>query len=274
MKIISLIKKLFIKKPKKLGLAIGSGGAKGMAALGVCKALEENGVSFDAFGGTSIGSILGGLLADNHTIDEIFSFIKQFDVTNPTTLVMMKLRGETAEKLLNKVMGGQTFENLKKPCFAVACDVNTGEEIVLEGGLVARAMAASSAIPPLFRPVAINNRKLIDGAFVNALPADLLKKRGADIVIGINLTDRKKNLNSLRVINKLYPGHKVKKADRLTKGLNACDLVFEPDLSGFTASSVDKLMEMYNRGYRAGIQLMPDLLKLLKKNRIKIKKGR
>ncbi len=266
----SIFKKIFLKKPKKLGLALGSGGAKGMALVGVLKAFEENNIKFDMVGGTSIGSIVGGFLAGGHTTSEMFDFLKQFDITNPTTLIMMKLKGISVETFLDNILGGSHIEDLILPYFAVACDINTGEEIIMDKGNLANAMAASSAIPPAFRPVARDNRKLIDGAYLNSVPADILKERGADVVISVSLTERSDKLSSTSVLDKLYPGHKVKSTDRLTRGLIASNLVIEPNLKAYSTTSIDKLYEMYQEGYRSAIEAMPKILGLLKKHKIKV----
>lgn len=268
MKLFDKIKSLFIKKPKVLGLALGSGGAKGMALIGAMKVFEENNLKFDIIAGTSIGSIVGGLYSAGYNTDEMFAFLKEYDITNPKTLIMMKLKGMTVTNLLDNIFGGANIEELKKPFSAIACDLISGEEVVMDTGNVASALASSSAIPPVFRPVTREGRRLIDGAFVNSVPGDVVKKKGADFVVAVSLTEDPMNTSAKRNLDKQYKENGVKECDRYEKGISASDFVIVPDLHNFSPASINELKKMYDIGYKTAKEAMPELLAKLKQAKI------
>lgn len=262
MKIFEFFTKLFKKekKPKKIGLALGSGGAKGFALIGAMRAFEENGIKFDMIAGTSIGSIVGGMTACGYSSREIYNFINHYNITDMKTLIMMKFKRITVESFLDEVLGGVTFEDTKLPFYAVACDLSSGDEVILESGSLAKALACSSAIPPVFKAVDYNGSKLIDGAFVNAVPASVLKEKGCDIVISVTLTAREHNMSDLATVNSLYKNNGLKTVDRLKKGIEASDVYIEPDLSGFSSASVSGFEQMVEIGYSETMKRMPEIL--------------
>ncbi|MGN0819042.1 MAG: patatin-like phospholipase family protein [Christensenellaceae bacterium] len=262
MKIFDFIVKLFKreKKVKRVGLALGSGGAKGFALIGAMQAFEENGVKFDMIAGTSIGSIVGGMTACGYSSREIFNFITHYNITDMKTLIMMKFKRVTVEGFLNEVLGGVSFEDTKTPFYAIACDLESGSEVVLESGSLAKALACSSAIPPVFKAVDYNGLKLIDGAFVNSVPANVLKERGCDVVISVTLTARENNMSDVSTVNALYKNNNLKRVDRLTKGIEASDVYIEPDLSGFSSASVSGFQRMFEIGYEETMKRMPEIL--------------
>ena len=108
--ITDFFKRIFNKTtPKKLGLALGSGGAKGMAHIGAIRAFDEEGISFDVVTGTSIGSIVGGMYAAGFSSAAMLKYVSELELLSVQTLIKMKLAGKTTEKLLDEIMGGATF---------------------------------------------------------------------------------------------------------------------------------------------------------------------
>lgn len=269
MGLLKYCKNIFIKRRKKLGVALGGGGAKGMALLGALRAFEENGISFDMVAGTSIGAIIGGLYASGNSTSEIFGFLQEFDVTKPKTLVALKLKGHTLQSVLDQMTGGKEIQELQKPFFAVCCDLYSGEQVVVSRGNLARAMACSSAVPPFFAPVVFGNNRLIDGVLVNSVPADVLKNNGADVVIAVCLTSPTDNMNTKNkmLIDRLYPKHGVKVTDRLS-GLKSADFVITPNLNAYSGVSIFSLSKIYELGYEQATKQMPQILQMLKDKRI------
>jgi len=263
---------LFAKKHKKIGLALGSGGAKGFALIGALKAFEEEGIKFDIVAGTSIGSIVGGLYACGHGWKEMLSFLKEYDVENmtPARLLLMKMKGYSVTSLLSEILGGKEFEDAEIPFAAVATNVNSGEEVVMKHGDIASAMAASGAIVPPFKAVERRGVKLVDGAFVNAVPADVVKDMGADFVIAVSLSNILSNEGIKIGLDSVYKGNKIPICDRLTKGLSAADVVISPDLSGFRSTSLSGANEMFSIGYEAALSAIPEIKEKLKKKKMKL----
>ncbi len=257
---MGLFSKLFrIKKePKKIkiGLALGSGGAKGFAELGAKKAFEENGVEFDMFAGTSIGSILGAFFADGYTSTDVFELLRGVDFNEIKTLFMIKMDTSGLFDVIDRYIGSLTFEELKKPFRAVATELETGSEKVFDKGSVAKALCASSAMPPFFKPVVIDDKRYVDGAFANSVPADVLRGLGADYVIGIDLKNHEEKSG---IISKIIPTFKGVVDEPWRKGYENSDVMLHPDLTVFRATSFFDGNEMYEIGYRTAIEYMPKI---------------
>lgn len=233
----------------KLGLALGSGGAKGMAHLGAIKAFEEEGIEFDFVAGTSIGSIVGALYSKGYSSDDMRALLKEVVDGEPTLILAFTLGAISLPEIINKFTGGAHFSDLKKPFRAVAVDADSGKEVVLGDGELSTALAGSSAIPPL-KPIVRNGRVLVDGAFLNYVPSDVVKDLGAEFVIAVNLGKGRDLNNKIKEdLDDLYPNNKVAFANRSKKCYEFADFVLEPDLSRFTAMSLSGLDEMYKIGY-------------------------
>lgn len=272
MSFLGFLRSLFAKKHKKIGVALGSGGAKGFALIGALKAFDEEGIKFDLVAGTSIGSIVGGMYACGYGWREMLEILREYDVLrlNPAKLLTMKLRGETVTSFLDGILGGKEFADTLMPFCAVAANINTGEKVEMKNGDLASAMAASSAICPPFKAVERRGVKLIDGAFVDAVPGDVVKSMGADFVIAISLSHEPMNTGIKSALDVFYKGNKIKEGDRLTEGLEAADYVFSLPVKEFKSTSLSHFEELFNIGYETVKGNINELKALLKKRKIKI----
>jgi NTE family protein len=176
----------------KIGLALGSGAARGWAHIGVLQALRDAGIEPDIIAGTSIGALVGGCyVADK--LDELELFAR--DLTRRKVFSFMDfnlsgsglINGQRLSDRLGKDLEGRTIESFNRPFTAVATEIGTGHEVWLSKGSLIDAMRASYAIPGIFKPVNINNRWLFDGALVNPVPVTVCRALGARYVIGVNL---------------------------------------------------------------------------------------
>jgi len=173
-----------------VGLALSSGGGKGLAHIGVMKVLRDEGIPVDMIAGTSAGAFFGIFFAlgwDDSRFDSFADEIQtlnrwvNWDINIPPRAGVLK--GAKARDIIARLVENKTFDDLDLPFYCVAADVLTGEEVVFESGDLAEAIRASLSIPILADPWKIDNRYLIDGAFVDPIPARLLREKGADIVI-------------------------------------------------------------------------------------------
>ncbi len=255
----------FRKKPKsiKIGLALGSGGAKGFAELGVLSALEQNGIEFDYIAGTSIGSIIGAFVANGYTSTEIFELLRRVKVNEIKNFFMIKMDTSGLFGVIDRNIGSLNIEELKKPFAAIATDLESGNEMVFKSGSVAKALSASSSYPPFFKSVEIDKREYVDGAFTNALPADVVKEMGSDYVIGVDISVKREGKNN--ILSKLFPTYKSKIEDPYEKGYKYSNIVLHPDLTGFSPLSFANGAEMYDIGYRCAIENMPQIKKDIEK---------
>ena len=181
---------------KKLGLALGGGGARGLAHIGVIKALKELNVPIHCVAGTSIGAIIGGAFAAG-----IMDKAEQW-ASAPNWKKLPKLfldlhlskkaliRGDKIEKFFREMITVKTFDELNLPFAAVATDLMSGEEVVIRKGDVHTAIRASMSIPGVFSPVERDGKVLVDGGLVNPLPIEVCRQLGADKVIAVDLNCR------------------------------------------------------------------------------------
>ncbi|MDE1173547.1 MAG: patatin-like phospholipase family protein [Parvibaculaceae bacterium] len=176
----------------KIGLALGSGGARGWAHIGVLRVLAREGIVPDIVSGTSIGALVGGCYVAGK-LDELEDFA--IGLTRRRILGLLDFRlpasgliGDSKlEKLLGEHLGDTLIEDMDRVFVSVATELATGHEVWMHEGNLIQAMRASYAIPGLFPPVLHERRWLIDGALVNPVPVSVCRALGARVVIAVNL---------------------------------------------------------------------------------------
>jgi NTE family protein len=177
-------------KHKRVGLALGGGGARGMAHVGVLRVLEMAGIPIDCVAGTSAGSLVGAVYAAGLRGDRLMEMALSLRWHHIANLVWPR-RGLISfakmEKYMAEQIGDLAFADLEIPYAAVAADLATGEQVVLRDGRVAPAVRASCSVPGLVTPVEIAGRLLTDGGIVNNLPISVVRALGADVVIAVGL---------------------------------------------------------------------------------------
>ncbi len=186
-------KKSKMDKPK-IGIAFGSGGARGLAHIGVLKVLKENNIPIDFIAGVSIGSIVGTYYALNKEIDSLGKkvtqltkkdLIKMIDITSPKRAL---ISGNKVISFLEKLIDNKSFADVQIPLILITTDMCSGKEVHIQKGMLIDAIRASISLPGIFPPAKLNGKLFLDGGIVNPTPVDVVKKMGADIVIGIDLT--------------------------------------------------------------------------------------
>lgn len=177
---------------RKIGLALGSGLARGWAHIGVIRALKRLGLEPDIIAGCSIGSVVGGLYLAGK-LDVLEEWAIKLDKKKIIGFLDLKLRSggliggnKVVQEIMNHI-GDIRIEDLNRPFAAVATDLVTGHEMWLQKGVLAECMRASFAMPGVFPPMQVNGRWLLDGALVNPVPVAAARALGADMVIAVNL---------------------------------------------------------------------------------------
>ena len=280
-----------------VGLVLSGGGAKGIAHVGALKVIEEVGIPVDYIGGTSMGSIVGGLYALGYTSSQLEIYLKEADWGNLLADRVLRRHVSIYEKGERKrywvqipvtggkielpigILSGQNVSNLftelASPAYAqpdfskltipflcVATDIENASEIVLEKGNLAKAMRASMAIPSVFTPVLIDDKRLYDGGLINNLPADRVLDKGMDILIGIDVSAQPESteLNNIYQIMEqvvFMSSLPLKEANK-----KLCNVLITPDISEYSASSFGAVDSLMVRGERAA-RLHYDELKSL-----------
>ncbi|MFC1655745.1 patatin-like phospholipase family protein [Patescibacteria group bacterium] len=203
-----------------IGLALGSGGAKGLAHFGVLKVLEKNGIKPDMITGSSMGAVIGAAYALGMPLKELeekaykfFSSSHIFKVRNFHFFHESLIRADDIRKGFYEFVGDHTFKDCKIPFMALGLDLESGEEVRITSGKLIDAIEAASAIPGIFPPVFFNGRYLVDGGLVNPTPVDYLREKNVDIIIGIHMT----NITSKQFISAMVWDKFYKKPGKLKK---------------------------------------------------------
>lgn len=176
------------RKPR-LGIALGSGSARGWAHIGVLRALEQAGIVPDVVAGTSIGALVGAAYASGR-LDRLEEWVTRIDWWEIIRYMDLRLGGVEGERLMRAFrerVEDTPIEALPKPFGAVATDLHTGREVWFQEGSLLDAVRASIALPGLFSPMRHQGRWLVDGGLVDPLPVSLCRALGADRVIAVNL---------------------------------------------------------------------------------------
>ncbi|MFZ4648605.1 MAG: patatin-like phospholipase family protein [Patescibacteria group bacterium] len=228
-----------MKKRKTIGLALGSGGFRGFAHVGVIQTLEKHGIPIDIISGASIGSWVAAHYALHRDMAKMEREITENPREKLPILFDLSWRGgfvngEKFEKFLKKDLGVSDISQTPTPLIIVATDLATGEEIVFEKGKISSVVRASCSVPLLFKPMKYQKHTLVDGGLSNPVPCDVLKNKGADIVIGVNLYHPNEFIEKKFTMAKV-----VLRSTRITVhnlAVNSCkfaDITIAPDTSEF-----------------------------------------
>ena len=181
---------------KKLGLALGGGGARGLAHIGVLKVLDREQITVDVITGTSMGGIVGALYAAGYSAERIEAEILRISQSCLELMKLIDLRlsaaglvgGGRITEMLAALLGTDlTFADLRIPFAVTGVDILTGREVDLSEGNVVEAVRATMSVPGVFSPVEIGPYRLVDGGLLNNVPVDVALKLGADAVIAVDV---------------------------------------------------------------------------------------
>ncbi|MEA2022598.1 MAG: patatin-like phospholipase family protein [Candidatus Caldatribacteriota bacterium] len=284
----------------RIGLALGEGGSKFYAHIGVLKVLEEEGIKIDYLAGTSSGAFIAGLYALWEDIERIekftlstdfkkyFKFLKEsagFQNINDTPFILLYtdinsdsinpkwlkglIDGKVIRDEIDRLTNRASFEyDLKIPFKVVATDLITGEKVVIDHGRISNAIAASMAKPGTCIPFKFEDRQLVDGGLVDPVPADIVREMGADIVIGINLSDIQSDRPLIvnNVISIIYRSIYIMLEALSEASSGKADLMIKPEYSGPSEFDIDreerlKLIKIGEDETRKMIPLLKSLIK-------------
>lgn len=248
-----------IGKPYDLGIVLSGGGARGVAHIGVLKALEEKGYQPDFIGGVSSGAIVGALYADGYTPDEIFSifddqgFFNFVQISFPKT-GLLKLSGMI--DLLKKHLRADTFEGLQRKLLVMATDFGKGTRRFFEEGALLKPIIASSSIPVLFSPVEIDGSTYVDGGLIDNLPYHQPKKYCKKLIgVHVNPLGIGKEFGNL--IDIAERTFQLSVAGHIPQRKKQFDHFIEPPgLDEYSILKISKAEEIYERGYEAAKRQM------------------
>jgi len=281
----------------RVGLVLSGGGALGSAHVGVLKVLEELRIPIHCVAGTSMGAVVGGLYAAGYTPDELEDLLLEVDWNDimddrpPRRMVPFRrkvddltflsrleigfnggkfqlpyalIQGQKFDFLLQALavhtVGIGSFDELPIPFRTVATDLETGGEVMLDHGDLARAIRASMAVPGVFAPVVIDDRVLVDGGLVNNLPVNLARAMGADVVIAVDVGEPLKTREELDSLTKVAT-QVVRFGLRQNVGVQMADadIVIFPDVAKFSTSDFHRAADMISQGEAVARDAAEDL---------------
>ena len=292
---------LKIPKNPKIGLSLSGGGAKGFAHVGVLKVLDSLGVKVDYISGTSMGAIVGGLYASGYTGKDIEKIILDTDFYNlisnqnnraessffnksvdkyllkipikngkatlPTSISSGQKNLYLLKELFKNVSNINDFSKLPIPFMCIATNLESGKIKIFENGDLSKSILASSAFPSLMDPVKIGDSIYVDGAMTVNYPSEFLKKKGIDIVIGVDLNqglNKRDKINSIvDILNQIIDFGIVEETKNQIK---FTDVNIKPNLEGLGVTSFDDKAKILKSGYDEAMKYMEILDKLPKKN--------
>lgn len=278
----------------KIGLVLSGGGAKGMAHVGVIRAMEQAGIRPDYIVGTSMGSVVGGLYALGYSADELEQIIRSIDwdiiisnrvsfesisfeekeyynryvielpmnqgkVSLPSGLIEGQMLSEVLHKYTWPANNISDFDDFPIPFRCIATDVSNAEPIVIGSGYLHDALRSSIAIPTAFTAYQLGDKLVVDGGVVNNFPVDVVKQMGADIVIGVNVSDedfvKSEELEGFGAI--LMQIAMAKSLDITRENIKITDIYIKPDLGPYSTGSFGSFSEILQLGDKAGEKFFP-----------------
>jgi NTE family protein len=250
----------------KIGFALSGGGARGIAHLGVLKALDELGIKPAIFSGVSSGAIASVFYAAGYKPDEIFKLIKElslYRIVRPALGFGGLLHLDEVEKLYRTHLGeNATFEDLNIPVIICATEINEGVSIYFSTGELISPLIASSAVPILYKPVAYQKKLLCDGGLLNNLPIEPLIQN-CDLKVGVHVNPINHNARVTTLRSMIERTAHLAINNNVKMRVHLCDFLIEPpELRYFRLMSFSKADDIFEIGYKHTMQIAPYLLKL------------
>ncbi|MGI6484957.1 MAG: patatin-like phospholipase family protein [Tepidanaerobacteraceae bacterium] len=255
-----------MKRPV-IGLALGSGAAKGYAHIGVLQVLERENISIDIITGSSIGSLIGALYAAGLALDEIEYLAKNTKRRQWVDISIQKMgfvAGNKIESLIRSLIQDKNFDELKIPLGVIATDLLSKDSVLITEGNVAEAVRASISIPGIFNPVTKGNRLLIDGGVLERVPGRAARLMGADIVIGVELgfDDNKRIKNIYDVLFSTFDvmGREIQSLKKYD-----CDILITPELFNIAPMDFNKAEKAIDEGQNSAKKMITKILQIIQK---------
>ncbi len=257
---------------KSLGLALGSGGSRGIAHIGFLQALEDAEIRPDYISGCSMGSVVGAAYSSGLSPEDMRRAalaLRFFDLLDITSRPGGVLDTRKMRKLLARYIGEKDFSELKIPFTCIAVDMLQQELVEFSSGSVLDAVVASSSIPTVFTPLEMDGMRLVDGGVLKRVPVEEVKHMGADVVIAVDVlgqkTCKERCPNALVVLTEVIDIMDNTRTRAYKQRVRKkYDLWLEPDLGNMSQYSFRGLRFAYDQGYEMGKKNIEKIRALLK----------
>jgi NTE family protein len=281
----SLDRLVHLLRGVQIGLALGGGAARGLAHLGVLKALQDSGITVDMIAGTSAGALTGMLyaagfqpdyLAKSFASDLRPSWIFRCLPRGDQWYLLYKYRRKLFDPMLRKYLANRCVEQLPVPMHTISVDLISGTAVVRESGDAVHSIIESMNLPLLSKPINRDGCALVDGGLIDNVPADVLAQKGCNFVIAVSVTGKIElefagnrpgtptaQMRSASTLETVLRGYLVQHYSINAIGVQPADIVIEPDVTRFELSDFAQAEELAAAGEEAALALVPQLQKLL-----------
>ncbi|MBA4494743.1 patatin-like phospholipase family protein [Paenactinomyces guangxiensis] len=250
----------------KIGLALSSGAARGMAHFGVLKVLQQEGIPIDFIAGSSMGSIVGVLYAnglDLEMCEKLAIRLKRkhwLDLTVPKRGFVI---GDRVKALIRLLTHQKSLEELQIPTAVVATDLSNGERVVFKSGPIDEAVRASISIPGIFEPVIVGDRILVDGGVIDRVPVSVVREMGADLVIAVDVLPRIDRVKINNIFDVITQTLVIMEREILQQRMTTADFIIQPDVSDINPTAFTRVEECIRRGEEEARSHIQQLKKLI-----------
>ncbi|TCW37476.1 patatin-like phospholipase family protein [Laceyella sacchari] len=250
----------------KIGLALSSGGARGMAHLGVVKVLKEAGIDVQYVAGSSMGSVVSVMVANRLNLDLCEKLVSGLRVKHWLDLTVPKMglvMGEKVQELIRLLAHRKRIEELPIPARIVATDLVKGEPVVFKEGPIDVAVRASIAIPGIFEPVRIGDQILVDGGVIDRIPISVVREMGADFVIAVDVIPRVNKAKIKNIFDVIAQTLVIMEKEITSQRWPMADFLIHPDVADISPTAFNRMDECVKRGEREARKVLPQLLALI-----------
>ncbi len=258
-------------KPAKIALVLGAGSSKGFAHIGVLKILESNKIPIHMIVGTSVGSVVGSLYAygcDAFELQKVSFSIERGDIVDLAIPDNGFIKGEKLEEFINKSLKNTPMEKLKIPFYAVATDIQNGQEIVFGKGNTGQAVRASCSIPGVFRPVKIGDKMFVDGGVLSPVAVNVARRFGADIVIAVDISTEVEQSFPGNTVETILQSLNIMYSKLASMQLSKADVVIRPKVGHIGSADFSKRHEAILGGEKAALEALPKIMEIVNQLRI------
>jgi len=257
------------EKPLKVALVLGAGASKGFAHIGVLKVLQSNKIPIHMIVGTSAGSFVGSLYAygyDAYQLQRMSLALEKSDIIDLTIPDNGFIKGEKLENYVNTALRYTPMERLRIPFYAVATDIQKGEEVVFGSGNTGTAVRASCAMPGIFKPVRISNRTYVDGGVVSPVAVHAARQYGAQVVIAVDISSGIEDTVPQSTMETLLQSIDVMYSKISAIQLQKADVVIRPNVRHIGSSDFSKRHEAVLEGEKAANEALPQIYQIISKS--------
>ncbi|MGM9928973.1 MAG: patatin-like phospholipase family protein [Bacillus sp. (in: firmicutes)] len=236
-----------MKRKPKIGIALGSGGARGFAHLGVLKVLKEENIPISYIAGSSMGAMIGTLYASGTDLEQMYKIAENFkrkyflDFTVPK---MGLIKGNRIREFMGLFTKWKKLEELDIPTAVVTTNIKNGEKVVFTEGLIADAVRASISIPGIFTPVKIGEDLLVDGGVVDRVPVSVVKEMGAEFIIAVDVSHIKQDVEITSIYDVIMQSLDILQMEIVANREIASDIMLKPRVEQFDSRAFTNLDEI------------------------------